>query len=1147
MGWEKRYSAAAVVASACLALSGSPAAAIAHEAGAAALQEAVQASGELPKTVEYQKVTGGIESGATYALVTSNGNPKRILHYSNGDNKLDKCRSKSVEATLAPIDCEVSKYAGTGAHQWTITSVEGGYTVKSNTESGRYLNLSEHAVVPGDGQQVLKIEKTGSDTFAIGFEQGDKTHYAAFNDAGAGSWVISETRFDFMLYKKVEKTPVVRPNTKPASGSTVGQPFLSGTGTSQNFRIPSLITLGDGTLFAAIDARWNHQGDAGALDTIVSTSSDDGKTWDFGFANYFNDSTDAYHSTATAFIDPVTVEKNGVIYMMVDLWPGGVALNSAAHGDPINGSGYVEIDGKQRLALYASPVPSAQRGAGAENGTGYTHYVGDYGDDGFAPVISARTKVASCYVDRDYFLYGPDKEPMYCPQIGSSDYVQQNVFYYNADLHVMATSYLWLVTSSDAGKTWSHPHLLNEQVRTNVAEGNSCFYGVGPGRGLVASSGRIVLPCYTFKRGQGDGNTSVIYSDDGATWHRSESLEHQTSEATVVEADGKLYLFARHGWYAVSTDGGATWGEEKSLAQSGLKIDVGCQMDAITYSKKIDGKTAIILSCPSTVRRINGTINVGLVQDDGSISWEYAFDVTKNGNWFAYSSLTELSDGSLGILYEASDGIKYENFAIERVAKNARIGNERKLEVPLYGDMEVIVAGGLSGYESADASLIDIKVTDRGDGSSAVLLHGKREGTTTFTDEKSGVVYTVTVAPERLVEIAISPGESKIIDVVGKAVSVSPDAQVATAELATRPLSEVLGDTPASMGADNSFAGDAVALGKELMTFKKKGEGWTIAGSTRDGRSVQFKLGKKGFPGQDTAGTVELKFDEAGFVKLFDKTAGKHLHFWRDGKHAFDQCGGPNCDDDKLQLFRAAGDGEDSTGSGIPGYINVTRVADVVDGGAYLIAANVKGLYFVLNPSVDQSNKYSHVAKVDPERISSALKVTGVSVGTTDTMVGNTVYRITTAGYLDPSFAWADDYSTATATFPRNDGGDALIKECTVSKREIPATATKEGSIEYTAAVELEGKIFTDVRSVVLPAIGDPAPEKPTPGPEKPMSGKPASGAAGSGGATNGAPRPSLPATGDPMAMAGAVSIVGGAMTAFGMKARKRLGRRSAK
>ena len=65
---------------------------------------------------------------------------------------------------------------------------------------------------------------------------------------------------------------------KPANGNTEAQPFAPGTGGSKNFRIPGIVTLDDGTLIAACDARWNHSGDGAGLDTIVSVSKDNGET-----------------------------------------------------------------------------------------------------------------------------------------------------------------------------------------------------------------------------------------------------------------------------------------------------------------------------------------------------------------------------------------------------------------------------------------------------------------------------------------------------------------------------------------------------------------------------------------------------------------------------------------------------------------------------------------------------------------------------------------------------------------------------------------------------------------------------------------------------------------------------------------------------
>ncbi|MDO4436598.1 MAG: exo-alpha-sialidase [Coriobacteriaceae bacterium] len=1142
--WAVTVTGAAVAASTCLALSWAPSVAIAAEAQAGAVQLAAQFSNGLPKTVQFEKVTGEVASGETFTIVstTSNDAHKRVIHIGATGTKLDRCKATKVDATLNPIDCEVKGNEKTGAHEWTVTKADGGYTVESKRQKGQYLNIKSGSAALGSEKQVLQLEKAGEDAFTLSCTIDGAKYYLSYASTG---WTSSTTAQNVYLYQRKEVTPNVVPNEKPKPGTTVDQPFASNTAGSRFFRIPAMVAQQDGSLLAAIDARWNTTGDAGGLDTIVSRSTDGGKTWSYSFPNYFNDSADAYNSRATAFIDPVLVQKGNTTYMMVDLWPGGVALNSAANNHPVDASGYVEIDGHQRLVLFASANPDEQRAAGAERGEGYTHYVGDFDASGYAPVIKKDGGETSYYVNREFYLFNADKEPVYCQQLGTSDYVQQNVFYYNADLHVTATSYLWMVNSTDGGATWSAPLMLNEQVRTNLKEKNSSFYGVGPGRGLVTSSGRIVLPCYTFEYGKGDGKTSVIYSDDGVNWKRSESLDHQTSEATVVEADGKLYIFARHGWYAVSTDGGATWGEEKSLRETGIPVDTGCQINAITYSEKIDGKTAILLSCPTgSSRRTNGSIFVGLVQPDGSLSWDYEYKVTTGGTWYAYSCLTELPNGSVSVLYETTgDTAKYENFAIEDIAKNAQIGNERELAVPLYGEVEFKVKGSLTGFDAADKSIAGISVKDNGDGTSTVTVKGLKEGKTSFTGSDD-VDYSITVAPEQLVEKTINPGETFTAPVKSDKLTHEPDTSIATAKITVGKASEVLGETVGTLGSDANYKGDVEVLSKSLYTFDKGEDGkWTVSATLENGTKTYVKLGDKGKPNKKQAGKIEIKAgtgDRAGQFKLYDSSVqggGKHLHFWRDGKNVFDQCGGSTCNDDYLELYRPAKDGEQSS-TAIPGYVQVKTADEVTSGGKYLVAANYQNTRYVLHPTTEQGSMYDNVIKVNPDAPYNVLTVTGVAAGTTDVAVDGVVYRVTVRGYLAPVFTWADDYSSATATFNRNDGGDAKTVDAVVTSERVEPTPTEDGQITYTATVEFEGKTYTDTKTVVLPATGETDPEQPEK-PEKPEQptdpqrpGKPSKPSERPGSA--------LPQTGDPAAFAGIAAAVGAGISALGARMKRR-------
>lgn len=427
--------------------------------------------------------------------------------------------------------------------------------------------------------------------------------------------------------------------TKPEDGTTSGQPFSSGTGGSTNFRIPALVTLSDGTLVAAADARWNTTADGYGLDTIVSRSSDKGANWKYTFANYLGDNGNVSNNDSTAFIDPaLAVTSDDTIYMLVDLYPHGTYIGNVKAGTGFDNNGH--------LLLRTS------------SGSSYDYYVGDF-NNGTANIYKTDgTQVSDYTVDEYYNIKGTN--------------VDTNLFFSNSPYQVLSTSYLYLTKSTDGGKTWSAPQMLNSQVKNS----NDMFYGVGPGRGLVTSTGRIIFPCYTYTTS--DGNTSVIYSDDnGKTWTRSKDMTSQSSEAALAEADGNIYMFTRHGGYYVSENNGATWSKQQNV---GISYTTSCQLSAITYSKKIDGKTAILLSAP-TNGRTTGKIFVGLVQDDGSINWKYTYSVNGSGT-YAYSCLTELSDGFIGLLYENGSGsITYTKLAIEEIAAKAEIGESKKTTV----------------------------------------------------------------------------------------------------------------------------------------------------------------------------------------------------------------------------------------------------------------------------------------------------------------------------------------------------------------------------------------------------------------------------------------------------------------------------------
>lgn len=465
----------------------------------------------------------------------------------------------------------------------------------------------------------------------------DNAEYFA---AGIGQVVDSAVNKQSYEPSTVEET-----ERAASSGTTSGQPFISGTGGSQLFRIPAIVTLNDGTLVAAADARYGHGSDGFNIDTIVSTSTDNGKNWSYSFANYIADYKDSEDTKAATFIDPALAVKGDTLYMLIDLYPGQTESSTCIRVSEA-GTGY---DDEGNLKLSTS---------GCKSDSTYDYYLKD------GKIYDYATGTDQGYTVDAYFNVSKDGK-----SIGNLFTYGQTGFY------VLQTSYLYLTTSKD-GKKWSEPVMLNPQVK----EDDDKFYGVGPGAALVTSTGRIIFPCYTHDQSKGenygnyyDEHTSVIYSDDnGATWERSEKeIGEYSSEAALVEVDGRIYMFVRNPSstsYYYSDNDGTTWSDRGS---TGLSYTTTCQLSAMVYSKLIDGKKAILLSAP-TNGRTNGKIFVGLVNEDKSIDWKYTYSV--NTGTYQYSSLTELKDGTVGLLYEnGGASIAYTNLSITDIAKGAEI------------------------------------------------------------------------------------------------------------------------------------------------------------------------------------------------------------------------------------------------------------------------------------------------------------------------------------------------------------------------------------------------------------------------------------------------------------------------------------------
>lgn len=469
-----------------------------------------------------------------------------------------------------------------------------------------------------------------------------------------------------------------------AGGKAYEQPFAPGTQDCENFRIPSIITLNDGSVLAAADLRYGHGSDSpGNLDTLIAKSADGYTGWEYSMPNYFDDYAHGfgeYGDNSASFIDPAMVQDSkGTIYLIVDAFPSGGGAWVCSEG-----TGHVKYQGKDRLALTDSHD-------NMKNIDEFEYVLGDFNVDlgdpatKYAPIISRRTgkTVKGYLVNEEFNICADNGVQLRMDQVGNDEELAavQNIFYDGADFCVQRVMHLWLRTSTNGGKDWSHPTIITAQVKGE----DENFFGAAPGKGFVTTladgTERIIFCVYdnTATNIAGMEQASTIYSDDGGkTWQRGERLlhnhsMHKTSESQIVkigeQEDGTdiLRMYSRNRsnliGYADSYDGGVTW--TVSTPDKALDCTADCMVSFINYNKQINGKDALIASYASSPDgRADGVVRVGLIEADKSVTWGPVYHL--NQGFFAYSCLTVLPDGNVGILgeHKASE-IVYTVLAID--------------------------------------------------------------------------------------------------------------------------------------------------------------------------------------------------------------------------------------------------------------------------------------------------------------------------------------------------------------------------------------------------------------------------------------------------------------------------------------------------
>jgi len=231
------------------------------------------------------------------------------------------------------------------------------------------------------------------------------------------------------------------------------------------------------------------------------------------------------------------------------------------------------------------------------------------------------------------------------------------------------TRRVFVTRSTDDGAHWTPPAEITQSVKPT----HWTWYATGPGAGIQIERGphrgRLVIPCDHIEAATRHYYSHVIYSDDhGATWQLGGSTpQHQVNECEVVEiTEHRLLLNMRNydrsqrtRQQAISTDGGLTWSHQRHVPEL---VEPICQASIRRFSwPDARARSVILFSNPASTKREALTVRASF--DEGE-TWPIARQLDPRPS--AYSCLAVLSNGQIGILYEAGDTHPYENLVFTR-------------------------------------------------------------------------------------------------------------------------------------------------------------------------------------------------------------------------------------------------------------------------------------------------------------------------------------------------------------------------------------------------------------------------------------------------------------------------------------------------
>lgn len=232
--------------------------------------------------------------------------------------------------------------------------------------------------------------------------------------------------------------------------------------------------------------------------------------------------------------------------------------------------------------------------------------------------------------------------------------------------------------SSDAGHSWSQRDIT--AAITAELDWRSRFAVSGQGIQLKygAHTGRLIQQ-YVIIDGSSEQKAVSVYSDDhGGSWQVGTPIGTAMDENKVVElSDGRVMLNSRDAdksgfrKIAYSDDGGVTYGDVQLDTNLPDPANNAAILRAYPNAAmgSAEAKVLLFSNAASSSTRANGTIRISY---DNGLTWPKARVFQPGG--MAYSTLTTLENGNVGLLYEpdgGNGGIRFASFNLAWVVVSA--------------------------------------------------------------------------------------------------------------------------------------------------------------------------------------------------------------------------------------------------------------------------------------------------------------------------------------------------------------------------------------------------------------------------------------------------------------------------------------------